>query len=51
MRISPRVGQGAIAIREVGGRLVVEGQTAAGLLLLGSVDMIIAATGQRPDPR
>ncbi|TIP84318.1 MAG: FAD-dependent oxidoreductase, partial [Mesorhizobium sp.] len=38
-----------VAIREVDGRLVVEGQTKDGLRRLGPVDRIIAATGQRPD--
>lgn len=37
------------AIREAGGRLVVEGLMADGIRTVGPVDGIIAATGQRPD--
>ncbi|RUY22869.1 flavoprotein [Mesorhizobium sp. M7A.F.Ca.US.001.04.1.1] len=42
-------GFATIAIREVEGRLAVEGQTSDGLQTVGPVDRIIAATGQRPD--
>jgi hypothetical protein len=42
-------GFATIAIREVDGRVVVEGQTKDGLRTLGPADRIIAATGQRPD--
>lgn len=37
------------SVREEGGRLMVEGETAEGLRPLGPVDRIVAATGQRPD--
>ena len=42
-------GFGVAAVREDGGRLVVEGDTAEGRRSLGPVDRIVAATGQRPD--
>ncbi|MCV3208116.1 NAD(P)-binding protein [Mesorhizobium sp. YC-39] len=48
-RVRLVTGFATIAIREVDGRLVVEGQTTDGLRRLGPVDRIIAATGQRPD--
>jgi thioredoxin reductase len=48
-RVRLVTGFATVAIREVDGRLVVEGQTKDGLRTLGPVDRIIAATGQRPD--
>ncbi|MDR3494031.1 MAG: NAD(P)-binding domain-containing protein, partial [Ancalomicrobiaceae bacterium] len=36
-------------IREAGGRLMVDGETAGGPHGIGPIDRIIAATGQRPD--
>ncbi|TIM06348.1 NAD(P)-binding domain-containing protein [Mesorhizobium sp.] len=48
-RVRLVTGFAIVAIREVDGRLVVEGQTNDGLRTLGPVDRIIAATGQRPD--
>lgn len=42
-------GFATLAIRGSNGRLTVEGQTRDGLQVLGPVDRIIAATGQRPD--
>lgn len=48
-RVRLVTGFATIAIREVDGRLVVEGQTKDGVRTLGPVDRIIAATGQRPD--
>ncbi|TIQ21019.1 MAG: NAD(P)/FAD-dependent oxidoreductase [Mesorhizobium sp.] len=48
-RVRLVTGLATVAIREVDGRLVVEGQTKDGLRRLGPVDRIIAATGQRPD--
>lgn len=42
-------GFGVAAIREEGGSLVVDGDTAEGRRSLGPVDRIVAATGQRPD--
>jgi thioredoxin reductase len=38
-----------LAVRELDGQLIVEGDTADGLRKIGPVDQIIAATGQRPD--
>jgi hypothetical protein len=38
-----------LAVRELDGQLIVEGDTADGLRKIGPVDRIIAATGQRPD--
>ena len=48
-RVRLVTGFAIVAIREVDGRLVVEGQAMDGLRTLGPVDRIIAATGQRPD--
>ncbi|RWC34689.1 MAG: flavoprotein [Mesorhizobium sp.] len=48
-RVRLVTGFATLAIREVDGRLAVEGQTKDGLRRLGPVDRIIAATGQRPD--
>lgn len=48
-RVRLVTGFATVAIREVDGRLVVEGQTKDGLRRLGPVDRIVAATGQRPD--
>ncbi|RWM96384.1 MAG: NAD(P)/FAD-dependent oxidoreductase [Mesorhizobium sp.] len=48
-RVRLVTGFAIVAISEVDGRLVVEGQTKNGLRRLGPVDRIIAATGQRPD--
>jgi thioredoxin reductase len=42
-------GFATVAVRASGGRVVVEGQTSAGLRQIGPVDRIIVATGQRPD--
>jgi hypothetical protein len=38
-----------LAVRELDGQLIVEGDAADGLRKIGPVDRIIAATGQRPD--
>ncbi|MGE0280508.1 MAG: NAD(P)-binding protein [Rhizobiaceae bacterium] len=38
-----------LAIREEGGRLMIDGETAEGPRTIGPVDRIVAATGQRPD--
>ncbi|GGF67551.1 flavoprotein [Azorhizobium oxalatiphilum] len=38
-----------LGLREEGGRIIVEGETAEGPKTIGPVDRIIAATGQRPD--
>ncbi|TIN75218.1 NAD(P)-binding domain-containing protein [Mesorhizobium sp.] len=48
-RVRLVTGFAIVAIREIDGRLMVEGQTEDGLRTLGPVDRIIAATGQRPD--
>jgi len=48
-RVQLVTGFATLAIRERDGRLIVEGQGQDGLLQLGPVDRIIAATGQRPD--
>ncbi|CAH2406010.1 NAD(P)-binding domain-containing protein [Mesorhizobium escarrei] len=48
-RVRLVTGFAIVAIREVDGRLAVEGQANDGLRRLGPVDRIIAATGQRPD--
>lgn len=48
-RVTLVTGFSTIAIREVGGRLFVEGETAEETRRIGPVDRIIAATGQRPD--
>jgi hypothetical protein len=48
-RASLATGFATVAIRLRDGRLIVEGQSEAGLAQLGPVDRIIAATGQRPD--
>lgn len=38
-----------VRVREAEGRIMVDGETAAGPRIIGPVDRIIAATGQRPD--
>ncbi|RUU13836.1 flavoprotein [Mesorhizobium sp. USDA-HM6] len=48
-RVQLVTGFATTAIREVDGRLLVEGLTADGMRTVGPVDRIIAATGQRPD--
>lgn len=48
-RVRLVTGFATTAIREVDGRLLVDGQTKDGVLTIGPVDRIIAATGQRPD--
>lgn len=48
-RVQLLTGFATTAIREEGGRLIVEGETAEGRREIGPVDRIIAATGQRPD--
>jgi hypothetical protein len=42
-------GFATLALREKGGRIIVEGETDEGPKTIGPVDRIIAATGQRPD--
>lgn len=37
------------ALRQVAGRIMIEGESAEGTRIIGPVDRIIAATGQRPD--
>ncbi|MFK0690493.1 FAD-dependent oxidoreductase [Mesorhizobium sp. IMUNJ 23033] len=48
-RVTLVTGFATVAIRDEGGRLIVEGETEDGLRRIGPVDRIIAATGQRPD--
>jgi thioredoxin reductase len=48
-RVKLVTGFSIVAIREVDGRIVVEGETAKGRRGMGPVDQIIAATGQRPN--
>ncbi|WP_245520425.1 MULTISPECIES: NAD(P)-binding protein [unclassified Mesorhizobium] len=48
-RVQLVTGFATTAIREVDGRLLVEGLTTDGVRKIGPVDRIIAATGQRPD--
>ena len=48
-RVQLVTGFATTAIREVDGRLLVDGQTKDGVQTIGPVDRIIAATGQRPD--
>lgn len=48
-RVRLVTGFATMAIREVDGRLVVEGLAADGMRTVGPVDRVIAATGQRPD--
>jgi len=48
-RVTLVTGFATTAIRMVDGRLIVDGETKDGLRLIGPVDRIIAATGQRPD--
>ncbi|BCH33632.1 flavoprotein [Mesorhizobium sp. L-8-10] len=48
-RVRLTTGFSILALREDNGRLVVEGDTAEGRRIIGPVDRIIAATGQRPD--
>ncbi|WP_137390207.1 NAD(P)-binding protein [Rhodoligotrophos defluvii] len=47
--VSLTTGLSIIALREDGAGIIVEGETADGLAVIGPVDRIIAATGQRPD--
>ncbi|MGB3042257.1 MAG: NAD(P)-binding protein [Xanthobacteraceae bacterium] len=42
-------GLAILGLREEGGRIIVEGETAEGPKMIGPVDRIIAATGQRPN--
>lgn len=48
-RVKLLTGFATLALREVDGRLIVEGDTLDGPHHIGPVDRIIAATGQRPD--
>ncbi len=48
-RVPLVAGFAILAIREEGGRLLVDGETAEGPRTVGPVDRIVAATGQRPD--
>lgn len=48
-RVRLTTGFSIVALRENDGRLLVEGETADGRQIIGPVDRIIAATGQRPD--
>jgi len=48
-RVPLVAGFAILAIREDGGRLMVDGETAEGPHTIGPVDRIVAATGQRPD--
>jgi thioredoxin reductase len=48
-RMSLAKGFSIIGIRETDGRMMIDGETAAGQHSVGPVDRIIAATGQRPD--
>jgi thioredoxin reductase len=48
-RVKLVTGFSTLAIHDVDGKLVVEGETADGNRRIGPVDRIIAATGQRPD--
>lgn len=48
-RVPLIAGFAAVAVRDEGAAISVEGDTADGLRRIGPVDRIIAATGQRPD--
>jgi hypothetical protein len=48
-RVPLVAGFAILAIREEGGRLMVDGETTDGPRTIGPVDRIVAATGQRPD--
>lgn len=48
-RVPLVAGIAILAIREDGGRLMVDGETADGPRTIGPVDRIVAATGQRPE--
>lgn len=48
-RVPLVAGFAILAIREDGGRLMIDGETAEGPRTIGPVDHIVAATGQRPD--
>lgn len=48
-RVALMTGFSVLGIREVDGRLLVDGETAEGPRTVGPVDRIVAATGQRPD--
>ncbi len=48
-RLEVITGFATVALRGQSGRVVVQGETADGSHLIGPVDRIIAATGQRPD--
>ena len=48
-RVSLFAGFSIIRIREADGRVMIDGETAAGPRSIGPIDRIIAATGQRPD--
>jgi hypothetical protein len=47
--IALAAGFAAMRVREAGGRLFLDGETAQGERSLGPVDRIVVATGQRPD--
>ena len=48
-RVSLATGFSIICIRDVEGRIMVDGETTAGPRSIGPIDRIVAATGQRPD--
>lgn len=48
-RVPLVAGFAILAIREEGGRLLIDGETAEGPRTIGPVDRVVAATGQRPD--
>lgn len=48
-RVALMAGVSILGIREVSGRLLVDGETDRGPYTIGPVDRIIGATGQRPD--
>ncbi|MFB9953023.1 FAD-dependent oxidoreductase [Rhizobium puerariae] len=48
-RVELMTGFSILGIREVDGRLLMDGETAGGPRTIGPVDRIVAATGQRPD--
>ena len=48
-RVPLVTGFSTTALRREGGRIVVEGETAEGPRLIGPVDQVVVATGQRPD--
>lgn len=48
-RVPLVAGFAILAIREEGGRLMIDGETGEGPRTIGPVDRVVAATGQRPD--